>query len=379
MESWTNTKYREQIGREFSNVVMGARQAEAGGLMTDDRRVRDIGEFGLIETLAAALPADVRGTGGLKIGIGDDAAVWQPVAGERVVVSTDSLIENVHFRLGWTDWESLGHKMLAVNISDLAAMGADPRLALVTLGLTGDERIDDLESLYRGLSTLARQHGMTIAGGDIVRSPLGLVVHVTVLGSSRMHRVLLRSGANVGDRIGVTGTLGASAAGLRLLGLNPNDPRRGAATADRLIEAHLRPEPRVALGAVLLEHGATSAMDLSDGLLGDLPKILSASKVSAWIDEREIPVAAAVRALFADEWIDLAVRGGEDYELLFTAPPSAGTAIERAMKEAGAKATFVGDIVPMRSDQPTIEIMGLDHRLRTELPGAFDHFGGAPG
>jgi thiamine-monophosphate kinase len=360
-------------------MVMRARQAKAGGLMTDDRRVRDIGEFGLIERLSAVLPVHVQGAGGLEVGIGDDAAVWQPAAGERVVVTTDSLIENVHFRLDWTDWESLGHKMLAVNMSDLAAMGADPKLALVTLGLNGDERIDDLESLYRGLGALAGLHGMTIAGGDIVRSPRALVLHVTALGNSRLRRVLTRSGANVGDRIGVTGTLGASAAGLRLLELNPNDPRRRAATADRLIEAHLKPEPRVALGAVLLEHGATSAMDLSDGLLGDLPKVLFASQVSARIDEREIPVAAAVHALFANEWIDLAMRGGEDYELLFTAPPGAWTAIEQAMQEAGGTATFVGDIVPMRSDQPTIEIMGLDHRLRTELPGAFDHFGGAQG
>ncbi|MBW3633850.1 MAG: thiamine-phosphate kinase [Chloroflexi bacterium] len=345
--------------------------------MTNDRRVRDIGEFGLIERLSAALPAQVRDGGGLEVGIGDDAAVWQPVAGERVVVTTDSLIENVHFRLDWTDWASLGHKMLAVNISDLAAMGADPKLAFVTLGLRGDERIDDLESLYRGLGALARQHGMIVAGGDVVRSPRAVAFQVTALGNSRRGRVLTRSGANAGDLIGVTGTLGASAAGLRLLALNPTDLRRQAATADRLIEAHLKPEPRVALGTVLLEHGATSAMDLSDGLLGDLPKILSASRVSGRIDERRIPVAAAVRALFADEWIGLAMRGGEDYELLFTAPPGAKAAIERAVQGAGGTATFIGDIVPMESNRPTIEIMGLDNRLRTELPGAFDHFGPA--
>ncbi len=113
----------------------------------------------------------MRDGGSLEIGIGDDAAVWLPIAGEHVVLTTDSLIENVHFRLDWTNWESLGHKMLAVNISDLAAMGADPKLALVTLGLSGDERIDDLETLYRGLGALARQHNMIVAGGDIVRSP----------------------------------------------------------------------------------------------------------------------------------------------------------------------------------------------------------------
>ena len=147
--------------------------------------------------------------------------------------------------------------------------------------------------------------------------------------------MLTRSGAKAGDLIGVTGTLGASAAGLRLLGLDPDDPRRRAATANQLIEAHLRPEPRVALGAALLEQGATSAMDLSDGLLGDLPKILAASGVAARLDEGDIPVAAAVRALFPDEWVDLALRGGEDYELLFTAPRAAWDAIEGAAREGG--------------------------------------------
>ncbi len=344
--------------------------------MTDQRRVRDIGEFGVIERLAAALPEEVRTVSGLEVGIGDDAAVWQPTPGERVVVTTDSLIEGIHFRLDWTDWENLGHKMLAVNVSDLAAMGADPNLAVVAMGLNGDERIDELESLYRGLGALARRHGMTIAGGDLVRSPRGLVLHVTALGSSRRGRLLTRSGANVGDVIGVTGTLGASAAGLRLLELNANDPRLRAATANRLIEAHLRPEPRVHQGAVLLEHGATSAMDLSDGLLGDLPKILSASHVSAKIDERKIPVAAAVHALFPDEWLDFALRGGEDYELLFTAPPDSLSDIQRAMSETGVPASVIGEIVRLESDRPSIEIVGIDDRRRTEASGAFDHFGG---
>ena len=259
-------------------------------------------------------------------------------------MTTDSLIEDVHFRRDWTDWESLGHKSLAVNVSDLAAMGAIPRLAVISLGLDGGERVGDLQAFYRGLGALARRHDMTIAGGDIVRSPRGFVLHVTALGETRGRRVLTRSGANAGDLIGVTGTLGASAAGLRLLGLAIDDPRRRAATADQLIEAHLRPEPRVALGAALLEHGATAAMDLSDGLLGDLPKILAASGVAARLDEGAIPVAAAVRALFPDEWVDLALRGGEDYELLFTAPRHAWDAIEAAARQTGGTVTAIGEI-----------------------------------
>jgi thiamine-monophosphate kinase len=343
-------------------------------LMTEDRRVRDVGEFGLIELLGASVPAEVLAATGLQLGIGDDAAVWQPTPGEQIVVTTDSLVESVHFRRDWTDWESLGHKTLAANVSDLAAMGAIPRLAVVSLGLEGEERIGDLQSLYRGLGALARRLGMTIAGGDVVRSPRGLILHVTAIGETRGQRVLTRSGANAGDLIGVTGTLGASAAGLQLLGIDPGDARRRAATANLLIEAHLKPEPRVALGAALLEFGATSAMDLSDGLLGDLPKILAASGVDARLDERAIPVAAAVRALCPDEWADLALRGGEDYELLFTAPRRTWDAINGAVREAGGTVTAIGEVLAHASGPPSIELVGRDGIPRTIAVGAYDHF-----
>jgi thiamine-monophosphate kinase len=343
--------------------------------MTDERRARDVGEFGLIELLARMLPAEVQSANSLLLGIGDDAAVWQPTPGEQIVVSTDSLVEGVHFRRDWTDWESLGHKTLAVNVSDIAAMGAIPRLAVISLGLDGDERVDDLLAVYRGLGGLARRLGMTIAGGDIVRSPGGLVLHVTALGETRGRRTLTRSGAKAGDLIGVTGTLGASAAGLRLLELAADDPRRRAATADQIMEAHLRPEPRVALGAALLAQGASSAMDLSDGLLGDLPKILAASGVDARLDEGAIPVAAAVRALFPDEWLGLALRGGEDYELLFTAPRQAWDAIEAAARETGAMVTAIGEIDARRAGRSSIELVDRAGRRRTIPHGAYDHFG----
>ena len=342
--------------------------------VTDERRVRDVGEFGLIQLLAASLPAEVRAGTELKIGIGDDAAVWQPSPGEQVVVTTDSLIEDVHFRRDWTDWESLGHKSLAVNVSDLAAMGATPRLAVISLGLDGSEHVSDLQAFYKGLGALARRHDMAIAGGDIVRSPRGFVVHVTALGETRGRRVLTRSGANAGDLIGVTGTLGASAAGLQLLELDAEDPRRRAATAGQLIEAHLRPEPRVAVGAMLLEQGATAAMDLSDGLLGDLPKILAASRVAARVDEAAIPVAASVRTLFPGGWVEMALRGGEDYELLFTAPRHSWAAIEAAAQQTEDAVTAIGEIVADESDPHGIELKGPSGTRRTVSSGAFDHF-----
>lgn len=340
----------------------------------DERRVSEIGEFGLIAMLDAALPEEVRRSAALELGIGDDAAVWRPSPGASVVITTDSLVEEVHFRLDWTDWESLGHKALAVNVSDLAAMGATPKLAVVTLGLRGSERIADLVALYTGMGDVARRYGLVIAGGDIVRSPFGLALHITALGEVLGEQRLTRSGARPGDIIAVTGTLGASAAGMQLLA-DPSAPGF-AATADLLVQAHLRPEPRVPLGQVLRERGAGAAMDLSDGLMGDLPKILSASDVSAEIDLREIPVAAAVRALFPEQWLDFATRGGEDYELLFTVPESAWVALRDALTAVGGQVQAIGRVVPA-DGVPAISVIGLDGVARPEAPGAFDHF--APG
>lgn len=342
----------------------------------DERLVHDVGEFGLIFLLTAALPAEVRQGTDLELGIGDDAAVWRPSPGEKVVVTTDSMVEDVHFRRDWTDWESLGAKLLAVNVSDLASMGAVPRLAVITLGLRGDERVRDLQALYRGVGAVATAYGMQVAGGDIVRSPHGLAFHVTALGESRGGSTLTRSGARSGDIIGVSGTLGAAAAGLELLGMKAGDPRRQATTAARLIAAHLRPEPQVALGGKLLELGASSAMDLSDGLFGDLPKILATSGVSARVDMRRVPVAAAVRALFPERWLDLATRGGEDYELLFTAPPPAWSTIEEAARGLGRSVTAIGEIVPRGKAEATFEVVRLDGSRATTTAGAFDHFAG---
>ena len=340
--------------------------------------VRDIGEFGLIAALRAALPPETVASEGLALGIGDDAAVWRPTSGEALVVTTDSLVEGIHFRLDWTGWEDLGHKTLAVNLSDLAAMGAAPRLAVLSLGLRGDEAVADLEALYRGLGALAARSGVLVAGGDLVASPTARILHLTAIGETRDGRILRRSGAQPGDLIAVSGTLGAAAAGLRLLEESPASPRRAAATADGLIAAHRRPEPRLALGALLAARGATSAMDLSDGLLGDLPQLLVASAVAARLDAAAIPVAAAVRALYPDDWLDLATRGGEDYELLFTTPPAAFAPLRDAAVRIGASLTAIGDVMAPSPDRPTLTIRGLDGIERPVAPGAFDHFRDPP-
>lgn len=329
------------------------------------QRVRDLGEFALIERLIAALPEGARG-GETISGQQDDCAYWPHPAG-TTIVTTDALVENVHFRLDWTDWRSLGHKMVAVNLSDLASMGCAPKTLFVTLALTGDELVSDLEELYRGAGELAAIYDVAIAGGDIVRTSGPIVLSVTAIGEQPVDDpVMLRSNAQPRDIVLVSGTLGASAAGLELL-KNP----REASTADLLIGAHLRPAPRISLGQSLLHAGVTCCMDLSDGLAGDLPKILAASGVGAVIDIDLVPVLPAVRALFPDRWQYLALHGGEDYELLCTVSPEIVEDVIVRASNVGATLTPIGEItisnglVFHRDDQPVSD----------ESVGAWDHFG----
>lgn len=339
------------------------------------RRVRDISEFELIDCLRDALPTGVRSASDLPIGIGDDAAVWHPEPGESVLVTTDSLIDTVHFRTDWTSWDHLGWKALAVNISDIAAMGGKPRVATVSLALTGDELVPNLENLYRGMGEIAGREGVSLAGGDIVRTPHDFGIHVTLLGQTRNGSAFLsRSGARAGDLIAVTGTLGAAAAGLQIWLLDSDDPRRIAASADLLLQAYGRPEPRVRAGQAALDTGASAAMDLSDGLYGDLAKILSASDVSAVLDLAALPIPAAIQALFPDRYLDLATRGGEDYELLLTISPERFPALAKRMLAIGQTITVIGEIVDPRNRQARLVARGLDGRLHRVEPGAFDHF-----
>lgn len=338
--------------------------------MTDALLVRNAGEFGLIARLRGALPSSVHASSRIELGIGDDAAAWLPTPGRFSVITTDTLIEGTHFRLEWTDWRSLGHKLLAVNLSDIAAMGALPVLATITLALTGEERVSDLEEMYQGAATLAEPHGVAIVGGDIVRTPGPLALTVTAIGEAT--HLLKRQGAQPGDRLIVSGTLGASAAGMRLLEMP--GIRARATTADLLIAAHLRPNPRISLGHMLAAHGATSAMDLSDGLLGDLPKILAASGVSARLDRTWVPVLPAVRALFPDDWLEMAMRGGDDYELLATIPPDAMDEVVAAATTVGATITEIGEILVSEESRPMLSLVDASEHIHEIAAGAFDHF-----
>ncbi len=341
-----------------------------------ERQVRDISEFALIRELESVLPAGVRSQPNIIMGIGDDAAIASVNPGQSIVVSTDTLNAGVHFRLDWTSWHDLGYKSLAVNLSDLAAMGATPILATINLSLNGSEEVEDLLDLYRGVGQCAEVGRIVIAGGDITRTLSDISISVTVIGETRGGRYMTRRAAVPGDCIWVTGEIGAAAAGLQLSLMPEDDPRKHATTADILRAALHLPVPRVIAGRTLAAFGVRCCMDLSDGLTADLLKMLRASNADAEINLGDLPVPAAVMALFRDDALDLALYGGEDYELLFTAPDWLSNQISEGLELNGVRATIIGQVLPRVG--PDARIIGVQrHGARSIIrAGGFDHFQG---
>ena len=294
-------------------------------------------ELALIERIASR----TRRRPGTLLGIGDDAALLR-IEG-TAVATQDLLVEGVHFRRETIDARDLGHKALAVNLSDLAAMGAEPVAALVGLCLPPDAPgSEDLDALYDGMEALAGRHGVTLAGGDVTAGP-ALVLAVTALGRALPGVApLRRSGGRPGDLLCVTGALGAAAAGLLLL----EDPGLGAGlepgVAEALRAAHRRPEPRVAAGRALAQGGARAMIDLSDGLALDGLRLARAGGVAARIELAALPLADGVAQVAAAAGRDAALLGaggGEDYELLAAVPPERLDALRSA---AGVPLTPVG-------------------------------------
>ncbi len=274
-----------------------------------------IGEFALIQRLARLLP--VPGAEVLK-GIGDDAAAIELGGGRRLILTTDMLVEGVHFDLAYTSPRDLGYKTLVVNLSDLASMGCGPGYAVVSLGLPPGFEVEAVEEIYRGLAECAAQWGGSIVGGDTVSSPHGLVLNLTLAGLMAPGPMLTRTGARIGDVVMVTGSLGESALGLELLrrGVQPEDE-----AGHTCVRRHLRPEPRFAVGTAARAAGATAMIDCSDGLLADLGHICEASGTGAVVESDWVPISDAARQVAASLGLDplqAALSGGEDYELVMT-------------------------------------------------------------
>jgi thiamine-monophosphate kinase len=289
---------------------------------------RELGEFGLIEAIRRRAG---RRHPQWRVAIGDDAAVLTPRSGEELVFTTDALVEDVHFRWRTTDARLLGHKALAVNLSDVGAMGARPLGFLLTLGLPANVGGERLDAFFSGLLALARASHCPLVGGDITRSR-EFIASVTAIGAVTRGRALLRSGARAGDRLFVTGELGGAAAGLLLL----ERGRVTTAAESALARRQTAPRPPFAVGARLVHlRLAHAAIDVSDGLAQDLGHVLRESGVGARVELEKLPLARGLTRAAARLRVDplaLALGGGEDYELLFAAPrasPSAAVLTRR--------------------------------------------------
>jgi thiamine-monophosphate kinase len=331
-------------------------------------KVSELGEFGLIDLLAKTVsgspetrPASRRK---LILGIGDDAAAWQDNDATRLA-TVDSLIENIHFSLETTPWQELGWKALAVNLSDIAAMGGVPTYALVSLALPGDTEVDDAAALYAGMNEMARSAGVAIVGGDTCRSPV-VAITVTVLGESPDGRMLRRSGARPGDRIAVTGYPGGAAAGFEMLTKNLS---LDSEAVSYLRNAFLQPMPRLDEGQLLARQGVNAAIDISDGLAADLRHVCRASGVGARVQTDTLPVHPTVRDNFGGRALELALAGGEDYELLFTAGEEA---INRVKEAATCPIAVIGEITAENPGEVTL-LDGRGNPVEISYSG-WEHF-----
>lgn len=315
---------------------------------------------------------------GVRLGIGDDCAVLAPAPGAALVATTDMLLEDVHFRRRWAEPADIGWKALAVNLSDIASMGARPRWALVALACPETTEDEEVEAFFEGLLALAAIHEVTVVGGDTSASPGGWLVNITLLGETT-HPPALRSAARPGDVVAVTGPLGKAAAGLAVLEAPQAPPGIDPAVLARLTESHLRPRPRVAEGQWLAASGLVGAMmDLSDGLATDLGRLVTESGVGARIEIERLPVDADTRrvgdALGADP-LAWATGGGEDYELLLTCPAAAFERLAKGLAASAAcRPTPIGEIVAAGT------VQYVDGRGReVAVHGGFEHFSGRTG
>lgn len=328
--------------------------------------LKEIGEFGLIDLLKEDTIHD---PDTVVVGIGDDSAVLRPLPQRLQLVTADMLVEGVHFHLATSNANQLGHKAIAVNLSDIAAMGGTPRHAVISVALPAAIPVDFVLNLYQGMKDICRFHRVNIVGGDTVSSPSGLVINVTVIGDGSPDLVVCRSGAKAGDIIAVTNTLGNSGAGLDLLKLENWQQYDFAAP---LVEAHLTPWPQVRAGAMIAAAGAASMDDISDGLASELHEIAAASNVSVQIQASLVPLSPEVRHaadLFGKNPLDYALYGGEDFQLLFTMDPEQFRQLQAS--DIGAKAVKIGEVFPPGQG---VTMVREDGQIEKLYPRGYNHF-----
>ncbi len=325
-------------------------------------RLGELGEFGLIDRIAG----QVARKDGVTIGIGDDAAAVHPTPGCLTLVTSDMLIEGIHFDLSLCDARTLGRKSLAVNLSDVAAMGGRPRHFLLSLAIPPALPVEFLDGFIAGILERATEFDVALIGGDTCSSRDGLVISVTAMGEQQPEKVVRRCGAAPGDLIWVTGSLGDAALGLELL-------RRGEREGEA-VTRQLDPAPRVREGQALAAAGLpTARIDVSDGLLADLGHILEQSAVGARVELALLPLSPSFRrtapTVAADPFV-FPLSGGEDYELLFTVPPACEAAVNEVLRECGVHASVIGKI----TCDEGLAVVDADGRNYPVTAKGYNHF-----
>jgi thiamine-monophosphate kinase len=331
-------------------------------------KLSELGEFGLIDVIQhiaeKSQNPQYRSWRQLLVGIGDDAAAWQS-SGYVELATTDTLVQDVHFDLNIISWTELGWKAMAVNLSDIAAMGGIPEYALISLAMPSELEVEDVSDFCQGMAELADKFEVAIAGGNLASAPT-VVITITIIGYSQNNRLLKRSTARPGEQIAVTGNLGLSAAGLRML---QGKTKFDTETASIFRQAHLRPIPRVKEGHILLQQGVNTAIDISDGLIADLDHLCQASKANARIQIDKVPVHPLVESNFPD-YQELALSGGEDYELLFTADK---TIVDKVKRVLDCSVSVIGSIT--KENLPArVTLVDSKGNFVTSRKAGWEHF-----
>lgn len=329
--------------------------------------LREIGEFGLIERIKSRYRYDDED---IVVGIGDDCAVLRR-GNILEVITTDCLVEGTHYKPNWLSMSDVGWKALAVNVSDIAAIGGIPKHAVVTLFLPDSVSVKAVDEVYDGLDECCKRAGVSIVGGDIVKIDGPFAISITLLGNCERDEVVLRSGARPGDLIVVTGWLGEAALGREIL----ETGRLGNLTeaGEKCVERFRRPMPRLSESRKIIASLSPTAMiDLSDGLLSDLWHLAESSGVGARIDADSIPIGQGVLESYhsKEEALSKAISGGEDYELLFTIPPGMKDSLKEVGSQIDLKLSCIGEITK-RAESVRLKRGDAEHQLER---GGFDHF-----
>ncbi len=333
-----------------------------------------VGEFGLIRQLKRQWPT---ASPWVLKGIGDDAAILKMSPGQQLLLSTDTFIEGVHFDLAFQTLRDVGFRAGVANLSDIAAMGGRPLSLLVSMALPVHISVQHIRALYRGIRDACGSNAVALIGGDTSSSPRDIFLSLTIIGTIPSHRALTRSGAAVGDHLYVTGTLGDAHAGLHILRTHARRHRtaRLSVIEQFLTQRHLRPIPRLDIGQILATRGiAHAAIDLSDGLSGDIQHICESSQVGIEIWANALPLSPQLRAFAHNNHLDpfsLALTGGDDYELLFTAQAQCHDTVLGLARRTGVPITWIGEVKPKKFGQRLTHPQG---RTRKLSPKSYRHF-----